>query len=244
MAHLHHTFQFCPESAACEQIQPGRKLVCSVDAGWKSLLIRSFESPGTVETFETKPSPDQFVVLVAKGTVELDCFSNGLWRRASYRPGVGGLTAGFNSNRLRWRSIRASLFETIHIHIPHELLTAVEEEHQRCGYAFRQESPDTLVFADPVIYELALSLKEAVRLGAPDLYAESAAQFLAVRLLSVQSPWGTPPLQLKGAGIADRRLKRVLEFMQSEYMNPLTLDQLGKEAGVSRFHFVRLFKEK
>ncbi len=45
----------------------------------------------------------------------------------------------------------------------------------------------------------------------------------------------------KGAKITDRRLNRVLEYMECEYMNPLTLDQLGKEAGVSRFHLVKLF---
>jgi AraC-like DNA-binding protein len=41
----------------------------------------------------------------------------------------------------------------------------------------------------------------------------------------------------------DRRLRRVEEFLRSNLGTPLSLQQVAREAGLSRFHFLRLFKQ-
>lgn len=91
---------------------------------------------------------------------------------------------------------------------------------------------------------MALSLAEAIKVGAPNPYAETAARFLATHLLSIHSSWSDSSSDVRSPGVLrDRRLKRVLEFMEHHYMNSLSLGQLAEEAGISRFHFVRLFKK-
>lgn len=231
------------ESRASAAKLPSRLLQCSLAAGWNSLLVRSFEDPAVTESFETAASPDLLIVLVTRGTYTIESFYNGFWRSADYRPGLGGMTACGRTSRLRWRGLSSSPKESLHIHIPHEILSATAEEYRKAGVAHRSTAPDALVLADPLVAQIGFSLREAMNAGATDLYAQSAAQFLATHLLSTHT--GAIPAALrerKSGTIQDRRLRRLLEYMRAHYAEPMTLESLAREAGVSRFHFVHLFK--
>ncbi len=232
------------ESAAVAETVPGRMTACSLTAGWTSLLVRTFESPANVDPFEMA-SPDQHVVLTTRGQHRVESFSHGLWRGAESRPGVAGMTSGGRTSRLRWRSRTPEALETVHIFIPHETVTATIDEYRRAGAAYRSESMDALVFDDPAITRVCLSLAGAIEAGAPDLYAQSAAQFMATHLLSSQGRWpGQHGDDRRPGALSDRRLERVLGYMQAKYMEPLSLDELAREAGMSRFHFVQIFRTR
>jgi len=41
----------------------------------------------------------------------------------------------------------------------------------------------------------------------------------------------------------DRRLQRIVNFMRENLAQPLTLEMLAAEAGISRFHLLRIFKQ-
>ena len=234
---------FASASESFASILPGRTINCSLDAGWKSLLVRTIERSANVETFEAPTTPDQLIVICTRGACEMESFSNRVWKNAAYRPGLGGMTVGGHADRLRWRSKTSEQIEVMQIHLPQYYLDAAAEEYRRAGMAFHMDAPDSLGFCDPVISQMALSFSEAIATGAPNLYAESAAQFLAAHLLSLHSKWSEPSASIRTPGIiSDRRLKRVLEFMEHHHTEHLSLAQLAREAGVSRFHFVRLFK--
>jgi len=233
------------ESAAVGKTLPDRLMSCSLTAGWTSLLVRTFESPPSVEPFETAASPDQLVVLVTRGRGRIESFSRGLWRAAAYRPGVGGMTPGGQTSRLRWRSRAHEAIETVHIFIPQQTIAATIDEYRRAGSACRTSPLDVLAFDDPAIMRVGLSLVDAIEVGAPDLYAQASAQFLATHLLSRQSRWpGGHGDDRQPGTLSDRRLERVLAYMDARYMEPLSLDDLAREAGVSRFHFVRFFRAR
>jgi len=236
-------YAIADESAAAAETFPSRLTSCSLTAGWTSLLVRTFENPAIVEPFEMAASPDQLVVLTTHGQCQVESFSNGAWRAGESRPGVAGMTSGGQTSRLRWRSRTHEAFETVHIFIPHQTIAATIDEYRRAGSVYRTESLDALVFDDPALTRVSLSLVDAIGVGAPDLYAQSAAQFLATHLLSLQSRWPSRHGDDRRPGtLSDRRLRRVLEYMDAKYMEPLSLDDLAREAGVSRFHFVRLFR--
>jgi len=233
------------ESVAVGKTLPDRMTSCSLTAGWTSLLVRTFESPPSVEPFETAASPDQLVVLVTRGQCQIESFSNGAWRAAAYRPGVGGLTAGGRTSRLRWRSRGHEAIETVHIFIPRQTIAATIDEYRRAGLSYRADPLDALLFDDPAIARLGLSLVDAIAIGAPDLYAQSAAQYLATHLLSMQHRWPSRHGDERRPGpLSDHRLRHVLDYMNATYMEPLSLDDLAREAGVSRFHFARLFRAR
>ena len=66
---------------------------------------------------------------------------------------------------------------------------------------------------------------------------------MVAHLLSEQNGWAAFPDNRSPGRLTDRRLARVLEYINVHYAEPLSLDRLAAEAGVSRFHFVSLFKK-
>lgn len=235
---------FSPAGLERELGQPGEKETCSSDFGWTSLLVQTWNCPAAGESVEYSPSPDLTISILLAGEHEVESFSNGVWRKALLRPGMGGLTGGGKTNRLRWNSQNRERPKILSIQLPQFYLNQAAEEFRRAGSRFYRGSFDALSFTDPVIFQTGLALNRAVQTGAPNLYAESTAQFLATHLLSMHSEWKTEVAEIRNPGlIADRRLRRVLEFMEHHYAENLSLAELAKEAGISRFHFVNLFKK-
>lgn len=198
-----------------------------------------------MEPFETPASSDQTVVVTTKGQGKVECSLNGFWRGAIYHPGTGGMTPSGQTSRMRWQPHGSEEpLETLHLYVPTYFFAAAQDEYRRVGSPFREQPLNALSFFDPVILRIALSLEGAAKTGAPDLYAQSAAQFLATHLLSLQSGWPAPLEDKRRPGtLGDRRLAHVLEYMDVHYKEALSLDKLAEESGVSRFHFARLFKE-
>jgi AraC family transcriptional regulator len=233
-------------SLSAQRNQPGLRLASSTEVGWQSLLVEKFATPSKVEQWDSLATPDHSVVLMVKGQCSIESFKGGIWRRGHYHVGAGGMTAGLNTNRLRWLSSEVAPHETLHIYIP-EPFFELAIEHVWDRSTSRQPSrPDTLVFSDPVIFRVCVGLMEAAERGAPELYAESAAQFLASHLLVSKRLAQLSIGQYRGnaEAISDQRLERVLDYMQNHYLEPLSLNELSREAGISRFHFITVFRKK
>lgn len=244
--------QFAPESLAVARSSAGAptargappKIVSSADAGWTSLLLVACEAgDGDQTPFETAATPDQLLVLSLNGPSDLECFSAGRWRSSVRQAGSCGLTPGGATDRLRRRARDPHTIRTAHLFLPQAFFADAREQFRRAGTRCHDAQLNALAFRDPVVADVVLGLLGAVEAGVPDLYAQAAGQFLATHLLSRHSPWpdGTPDRRHPGL-LTDRRLARVLEYMSAHHREPLALDRLAAEAGISKFHFVRLFK--
>ncbi len=206
--------------------------------------MNEFECQGKVEPFETQQCFDQLLVVTTRGKGDVECFSSGHWRNAPYQPGTMGMTPSGQTNMLRVRPNGPQVQQMLQIHIPTRFFSGARDEYRRAGSVYRKQSLNALAFVDPVVSRIALSLKGAATTGAPDLYAESAATFLAAYLVSLQSGWTDPTQDLRRPGtLEDRRLAHVLEYMNAHFGEPLSLTQLADQAKISPFHFVRVFKE-
>ena len=231
-------------SHQASSIRPGRKTLCSMASKWQSLLLQTFDQPGCVDRFETASSPDYLLVLSLKGTYNLESFSGASWKKATYRPGVGGITSPMMKNRLRWHGTTPTV-QVLRVCIPEFYFLEAGEEYRRAGAKLPWRLPDALQFTDPTVFAVAESLAEQVQLGAPNLYAEAGARFLAAHLLlKLNRPADQTKKRSAGAELTDKRLKRVLEFMENNFARDLSLQMLADEAGISLFHFTRLFKAK
>lgn len=101
---------------------------------------------------------------------------------------------------------------------------------------------------DPVVRDpkLAAEFLRAHRLaeaepsspGAEAAIATVVAELLARHAASAARP--RPPT----VGAEDRRIRRVVELIRSEAAQTLTLERLAAEAGLSRFHFLRVFRRQ
>ena len=90
---------------------------------------------------------------------------------------------------------------------------------------------DAPVVTDPLLEQVMLGLADAAESGAPDLYAESAAEFLAVHLLVRH----TGRLLRPAPRHEDARVRRALQFMQENLHQTLSLAEISRAAGLSSF---------
>ena len=97
---------------------------------------------------------------------------------------------------------------------------------------------DALSLTDPVLENLLLALSRAVSADAPRLYADLAAEFLAVHLLLAS---GLQP-QPVSFGRENRRISRAVQFMRDNLHRSLTLDEVAQAADLTPYYFARMFK--
>lgn len=212
----------------------GTQTSCSWMAGWRSLLLRGYVDPPEVEEITTAETPDHLIVLVTAGSCEIESYDRGQWRSASYRCGHLGMTPPGQAAKLRWKSKKPH--HTLHLHLPFRTIQTVAEQL----VASRSYSmlPNLLSQPDPVIATTMLALESALQNGAPDLYAETAAHFLAVHLLTWHDRRQTPRCD-QGR---DYALRQADAFMREHLSDPVSLSQLADAAELNSFQLLRATK--
>src|SRR5262245_10661344 len=109
---------------------------CSLKAGWRSLLLRAYDDPPTVEPFTTPRTEDHLVVLVTKGGCNVEGLYQGKWRRASYSAGSIGMTAPGEEVTLCWRG--ATPHSTLQLHLPADTILRCNENLSGRGSSMPQ----------------------------------------------------------------------------------------------------------
>lgn len=237
---------FSDASLSCRRSIPSTTIATSRAAGWTSVLVDHHRiHPDGEEPFETLPTPDQTIVVMTRGEQRIESFKAGTWRPAVYRPGTIGMTPGGDTDRLRRRVRRGHApFEKANLYVPQRFFRDAADHYRWLGHRYRDDPLTALAFDDPLIAQAVLALLRAMALGAPDLYAQAAMQWLVIHLLSAHSSWLDVREDRRDPGvIRDARLARVVEYMGAHLAEPLTLEDLAAEAGVSKFHFTRLFRQ-
>jgi AraC family transcriptional regulator len=99
-------------------------------------------------------------------------------------------------------------------------------------------------YPDPVTSRLLLSAADAVQDNAAldGLFRQQLTDLLATRLLAAHTG-APPPFQLTMGGLSPNVLRRAVERLRSDSDADVSLAALASEAGLSRFHFCRSFKE-
>lgn len=236
---------FSAESMKSASALPNVQLATSLDADWTSLLLELREG-GRAEPFDVLPTPDQTIVVTTRHEHALDVFRGGRWRSVVERPGSISTSAPGESPRLRSRcSGGIDRFVTAHVYIPGQVFSETAEEYRRAGQSPRHDSLSALALTDAALAEAVSALLRAAAAGAPDLYAQNAARWIASHLLCRTGAFDEEWLaKATHGGLTDRRLARVIEFMSAHMAEALSIERLAAEAGISKHHFARLFRNK
>ena len=235
------TYTIAPESLSCRDVMPTSTCVSSRDAGWRSLLIDVHSGVSSSEPFTSVQTPDPRVGVSLSGRYSAELYIKGRWRHDRHTPGSITIRRTNEVSVCRFPKPRDADYRAALIYIPVGQLISAAEHYRHAGQ--RLEVPEfNAIGRDPALAQMGLSLYDAMTHGADDLYAETAAAWIAVHLLS---RYGTRSEDRRSGGIlTDARLARVIEYMSCHFAEALTLEQLAAEACISKYHFARLFRER
>jgi AraC family transcriptional regulator len=105
----------------------------------------------------------------------------------------------------------------------------------------------TLDSRSPLIESMARMAFDELQRGddatATNLYADSLANLLAIQLLREYSSDKLSPAKQFVNGLTNKKLALVLDLIESDLSEDLSLKALASAAGLSEYHFLRLFKQ-
>jgi AraC family transcriptional regulator len=189
----------------------------------------------TLETF-TQVLPQQLVAMILKPSAMAMGESAQRMQTVRYGPHDLALCAAHSEKWVRWLAPMEMLMVTL----PQQmLLSAAYEMNQPRG----TDLAGTPQFADPRVLHLmkALEAESDFAFRSGRLYLDSVLQALAVLLLQSRS---TMPRLFRPhrGGLAPTRLKRVLEYVDSNLDQEISLTNLAEAAGLSAAHLCTAFR--
>ena len=211
--------------------------------GWRSLLVTHSRCALQVGDYETIATPDQIICMITSGRGTKDVKEAGAWVSSHFEPGSISLGKGQQQGRFRWDARKlAEPLERLHIFLPDDLLAETFAHFRPLGHGDAVHGLSLMNTRDSAVEIIGRRLVAAMRHGLPDIYAEASAGWLAVHLLANYS--GDPYDDDRQPGqLLDARLRRAIEYVDVHLADEVTLASIAKEAGVSKFHFNRLFRE-
>jgi AraC family transcriptional regulator len=106
------------------------------------------------------------------------------------------------------------------------------------------ETMDRVGFRDPAASAILslLSEEETLNDQAASLLVDRAVDLLCLQLLRHHSVGDGHTAPLTGAGLTPRQVRRAADFMTEHLDQPIRLETLAKQAGLSRYYFCTAFR--
>jgi AraC family transcriptional regulator len=237
-----------PQRTSMEPQTPGAKkkyphsalLLSSAGLGWSSISAELW-SHGTSERPVTVPLHTEVTLAVSGGE---ECLvrrtGTGQRQEAVARTGTVCLHPIGIGDAV---TITAPIPKVMHLSLPTTLFTRLSDEFNLPGRA-AQSIRYLAGLRDEMISQIGLSLlsEMARETAAGRMFAETASLMLAARLIHEysDSESRTPigPLSLP---LGHVRLRRALDYISAHLADEITLTDIARIAGVSTFHFARMF---
>jgi AraC family transcriptional regulator len=131
--------------------------------------------------------------------------------------------------------------DVVQLYLPHKTLVRVADEADTAKPINLQERT---AHPDPITSRLLLSAADVLESNAAldTLFRQQLTDLLATRLLAAHSG-ALAAVQPVVGGLAPKVLMRAIDRLRSDSDADVSLAALAAEAGLSRFHFCRAFKE-
>ncbi len=163
------------------------------------------------------------------------------WITHRIKKGSFFLTSGGAPYECRWKAVTAEPFISMHVSIALPLLQRAMEEVFGANAA-RAQLKNLSAFTDATLDWLMEMLREELmRRRASPLFVQGLAQAIAVHLARsyaevVEEPRSVSP------SLPGFKLHKITAWMAGHLAEEFHLNELAAQAGLSRFHFNRLFK--
>ena len=221
----------------------GRTLVSGDGPAWTDMFVQVFSRLKVQQPFLVPAVAEPLIVWVISGEAcveERDL--GGEWAANTVRVGDFFLTRSPTPYEMRWRAEGDEPFQVMHLYLSVQLFERVAEEILgKAANAMRLR--DISGGRDQRLSNmLELIHAELTAEGQGSrLFVQGLAQTLTVHLIRHYAAYDAetrPSNALPGA-----KLRRVIAFMDAHLEEPFDLARLAQTAGMSEFHFSRLFKK-
>lgn len=223
-----------PTTGVASPIAPDTDVVATAhDRGWKTLTVESYRR-SAIEMPEHIGQTHRLCILLGPSST-YEWWEGGRWQRVILRPGDIGLVPHGHPNRCR------ILDQIHHLNValdPHSVDAMLGET-----VAGPVDFHDVRRLPDPTLVQMGKLLRAEIDQqgygGA--LFGESVGLAIALVLLTRYGD-GIRSSQLPKGRLSGPQLGRVIDFVQANLRDNVSLIELAAVAGLSPFHFARLFR--
>jgi AraC family transcriptional regulator len=234
-----------PETTSAEafwRYAGGACLFESRGEAWRDIKAWVTAMPPTVDTLHIPAVSEPFLAWTTLGEVDFQEREDGQpWLTNRIQKGSFFLTTGGNPYHVRWRAVSSEPFETMLVFIELPVLQRALEEVFG-NDAARARLRDASAFNDEGLNSLlGLLREELMREQASALFVQSLAQAIAIYLAR---NYGVVDEEIRSSSpsLPGYKLRQITDWMSEHAAEDFNLAQLATQAGLSKFHFQRLFK--
>lgn len=227
---------------AFEHYVGGKCLRASSGKAWRDIKAWIIAPERHTITVPLPAVSEPFLAWSISGEVDFqEREGNGPWTTNRIKKGSFFLTSGGSPYECRWKAVTAEPFISMHVSIELPLLRAAMEEVFGANAA-KTQLKNLSAFTDTALDWLMETLRvELMRRQASPLLVQGLAQTIAVHLARnytevIQEPRSTSP------SLPGFKLRQITDWMAEHLAEEFHLDRVAALAGLSKFHFNRLFK--
>ncbi len=234
-----------PETTSAEALDRyavGTKIAASKGPAWRDVQVSVISLPPVADVFTMPSVNEPFIVWTTSGEAETQERENdGPWLTSRVKKGSMFLTAAGAPYDFRYRTLTAEPYEVMLVLLSLPLFNEALQEVFGAD-AGRARLRDLSGFEDPQLVPLLQQLREeASRPEASRLFVRGIAQAIAIHLArNYVTLTGTT--RGKRPSLPAFKLRRITDWMAEHMTDEFSLVRLARHAGMSEFHFNRLFK--
>lgn len=215
-------------------------IASSQSLGWQPLLVEEFQQPPGGVDLATVWEAHSIALCLAPRPHRIHqvvgdrCYT-GLYTKGDISVTPANIPASYRAE---------GEDHYFHVGVPTQFLQSVAQSTAELD-PDRLELMTEFRVRDPQLEQTLLLLRSELHKGGGwvgKLYVESLANVLAVHLLRQYSTV-RPRIALYEGGLGDRKILQISEYIHAHLDQPIKLADLADVAGMSQFHFSRMFKQ-
>ncbi|HEX9425589.1 MAG TPA: AraC family transcriptional regulator [Pyrinomonadaceae bacterium] len=234
-----------PETTSAEGLERyvgGKCLFHGRGEAWRDIKAWIVALPPEGDTLYLPSVSEPFLAWTTSGEVDFqEREYKRPWIANRLRKGSFFLTSGGAPYDVRWKVVTSEPFQSMLVFVELPVLQRALEEVFGAD-ADRAQLRDASAFTDVALNSLMERLRdELMRPQASPLFVQGIAQAIAIHLArnyaeTMEEPHSSSP------SLPGYKLRQMTDWIAEHVAENLNLDRLAAEAGLSKFHFHRLFK--
>lgn len=216
---------------------PLSSLVSSRETGWDQLQLACYQVPVEYCLPENRAPHHLICINYSDSLLPIQVSVEGKLKTLQAVPGGFGLYPAHLAQE--FRCLEATSFLDLYLEPTLIEQTGVE----LCGKDHIELIPNLQYGLDPLIYQIAVTLKTALEVdrSGSKLYVDGITTALVARLITQYSAC-RPVIKNYAGGLTKLQLKQVTSYIHEYFDRDLSLAELANLVQLSPYHFARLFK--